>query len=268
MIRPPAQQKETYIVKTLFGLEPLLIQELEQLGAENIQPLKRGASFVGDLRMLYRANLELRTAIRILKPFWHFRARDERELYDQVQRINWTKHLTLKHTFAIDSVTHSRFFRHSKYAGLKTKDAIVDQFRDRFDKRPNVNTVSPDLRLNVHIYEDEVNLAYDSSGDSLHMRGYRREVGDAPINEVLAAGMIMMTGWKGDSIFIDPMCGSGTLLAEAAMIATNTPPGWNRERFGFEKWKNFNAKIWEEVKAEAKAKIKTPKHPILGFDQD
>lgn len=263
-----ADQKETYIVKTLQGLEPILLKELEDLGAEDIQPLLRGASFKGDLKMLYRANLELRTAIRILKPFWHFSARDEHELYREVQRINWTKHLTLKHTFAIDSVAHSRFFRHSKYVGLKTKDAIVDQFRDRFDKRPNVNTVSPDLRLNVHIYEDEVNLAYDSSGDSLHLRGYRREVGDAPINEVLAAGMIMLTGWKGDSLFIDPMCGSGTLLAEAAMIASNTPPGWNRERFGFQKWKNFNQKIWDEVLAEAEAKIKKPSHPILGYDMD
>ncbi len=267
-MRNLAKQKETYVVKTLMGLESLLIQELEELGAEDIRPLLRGASFKGDLKMLYRANLELRTAIRILKPFWHFQARNEDELYYQIQRINWTKHLTLKHTFAIDSVAHSRYFRHSKYAGLKTKDAIVDQFRDRFDKRPNVNTVSPDLRLNVHIYEDEVNLAYDSSGDSLHMRGYRREVGDAPINEVLAAGMIMLTGWKGDSIFIDPMCGSGTLLAEAAMIASNTPAGWNRERFGFQKWKNFNQKIWDEVLAEAKAKIKKPSHPILGFDSD
>lgn len=257
-----------YIAKTLQGLEPTLIQELEDLGATNIKPLMRGASFDGDLKLLYRANLELRTAIRILKPFIHFRARHEDELYDKIQRIDWSKHLTLKHTFAIHAVTNSRYFRHSKYAALKTKDAIVDQFRNKYDRRPNVNTVSPDLQINVHIYEDEVNLSFDSSGDSLHMRGYRRETGEAPINEVLAAGMIMLTGWKGESIFIDPMCGSGTLLAEAAMIASNTPPGLLRERFGFQKWKNFNEALWLEVLEEAKAKIKKPSHPILGFDSD
>ena len=244
------------------------MQELQELGASNIKPLRRGASFDGDLKMLYRANLHLRTAIRILKPYKHFRARNEEELYRQIQRINWTKLLTLKHTFAVDAVVHSRYFRHSKYAGLKTKDAIVDQFRDKFDRRPNVNVGSPDLQINLHIYEDEVNLSFDSSGDSLHMRGYRREVGEAPINEVLAAGMILLTGWKGDSIFIDPMCGSGTLLVEAAMIASNTPPSFLRERFGFKKWKHYKEELWQEVLDEASAKIKKPAFPILGFDSD
>ncbi len=259
---------KTYLAKTFAGLEPILQQELHELGATHIQPLKRSVSFKGDQELLYRANLQLRTALRILVPFRTFRARREEELYRQIKRIDWSKHLDVRKTFAIDPVVRSRFFRHSKYAALKAKDAIADQFRERFDRRPSVNVGAPHLLVNLHIHDDQVTVSFDSSVDSLHMRRYRRETLDAPVNEVLAAGMILMTGWRGDTPFIDPMCGSGTLLAEAAMIASRTPPSMLRERFGFKKWKNFDEALWQKVVASAKSKIRTPPHPILGFDKD
>lgn len=254
---------------TIQGLEEILAQELEALGAADIRIQKRAVEFTGDQRLLYRANYELRTAIRILMPIEHFRVRHESGLYSKIKKIDWSQYMGLKDTLAVDGVTQSRYFNHSKYVALKTKDAIVDQFRDKFGKRPNVNPVSPSLRINIHINEDNCTVSLDASGDSLHRRGYRRETLEAPINEVLAAGMIILSGWKKDCDFIDPMCGSGTLLVEAAMIARNIPPQKHRTiRFGFQNWKDFDPQLWASIKKEADARIRDFDYKILGYDQD
>lgn len=257
-----------YLAKTLAGLEEVLARELTALGAQEVLPLKRAVQFSGDQRLLYRANYELRTALRIFQPIAQFRARHENELYRQVYDINWPTILQLQDTFAIDAVTNSDIFRHSKYAALKAKDAIADRFRSQTGRRPDVDPKNPVKRLNLHIYQDQCTLSLDSSGDSLHKRGYRAEALDAPINEVLAAGIILLTGWQADRHFIDPMCGSGTLLLEAAMIAHNIPPQWKRRNFGFLRWADFDAGLWMQVKRAAKANIKTFDHLLWGADND
>lgn len=256
------------IAKTFFGLEGVLAEELKALGASNIQLLKRAVHFEGDKALMYRANLELRTALRILLPIRSFRARNPEELYRQVLRVNWSKYLNIDQTFAIDAVTNSEFFRHSKFAALKTKDAIADQFRKRSGRRPDVNPHYPDVRINLHIFNQQCTLSLDSSGDSLHKRGYRTDSTTAPINEALAAGMILLSGWRGETDFLDPMCGSGTLLIEAAMIAGNIAPQFQRKAFGFLRWKNFDRKIWTEVKAQEKQRRRPIACQILGADKD
>jgi len=254
------------LVKTFFGLEPVLVEELERMGAQEIIPLKRAVQFEGDLKMLYRASLELRTAVRILTPVHTFRAQNEDEFYDKVKAMDWSEHLDLKKTFAVDGVTNSPIFTHSKYIALKTKDAIVDQFRDKTGRRPNVDVRNPDLRINVHIKNDFCTISFDTSGEPLFKRAYREDVGEAPINEVLAAGMILLSGWRGDKDFFDPMCGSGTIPIEAAMIAKNMAPNLLRKEFGFMKWPDFDAKLWKEVVEEAKAKIIDTELFIQGTD--
>lgn len=256
------------IVKTLQGLEQVLAEEIIALGGSAVKILKRAVEFEGDQRLLYRANLELRTALRVLLPIAEFQARTPEQLYKKVYQIEWSEYLTVDKTFAIDAITKSEIFTHSKYAALKTKDAIADYFRDRTGDRPNVNVDYPSLRINVHINNDECSVALDSSGDSLHKRGYRANSVEAPLNEVLAAGMILLSGWQGDRTFVDPMCGSGTLLIEAAMFAKNMPPQLNRESLGFMKWKNFNAKLWEDVLDKAQTAIKPLNCKVLGFDKD
>ncbi len=255
------------LAKTLQGLEPVLAEELRQLGANEIEVLKRAVRFDGDLAFLYRSNLELRSAIRILWPIATFRARNELDLYRKMQNIDWSEYMTHRQTLAVDGVTFSEVFTHSKYIALKTKDAIVDQFRDRTGRRPNVNVAYPDLRINVHIRQTDVTVSIDTSGESLHKRGYRKEILEAPINEVLAAGILLHSGWKGERTLIDPMCGSGTFLVEAASIACQAPAQWHRQQFAFQKWKNFDANLWEEVRKQAKAKQILPQKPILGFDK-
>ncbi len=257
-----------FLAKTFQGLETVLAQELQQLGAKNIQMLKRAVSFSGDQKLLYRANLELRTALRILVPFHTFRARHESAFYSKVKAIDWSQFMQPADTLAIDALTHSKYFKHSKYIALKTKDAIVDQFRDNFGRRPNINTVNPTLRVNVHINDDQCTLSLDSSGESLHKRGYRNEALEAPINEVLAAAMILLSGWKKDCDFIDPMCGSGTILIEALRIARNIPAQSQREDFGFKKWKNFDKGLWEEILKVSVENQTTFAHKIYGFDKD
>jgi 23S rRNA (guanine2445-N2)-methyltransferase len=257
-----------FLAKTLHGLEEVLAKELQALGAKDIRVLKRAVSFSGNKKLLYRANLELRTALRILVPFHSFRVRHESALYNRIKQIDWSQFMNPNDTLAIDGVTHSKYFNHSKYVALKTKDAIVDQFRDKFGKRPNVNTYNPTLRVNVHINEDQCTVSLDSSSESLHKRGYRREVLEAPINEVLAAGMIQLSGWKKDCNFIDAMCGSGTILFEAFLYARNIPPQYHREYFGFKMWKDFDEKLWEEVVKEAKERQCDFNYKILGFDKD
>jgi putative N6-adenine-specific DNA methylase len=255
------------IVKTFHGFEDVLAEELTNLGATEVTALKRAVSCKGDMKMVYKINLHTRSALRVLIPIKKFTTTSTDELYKHVKEVNWADHMDLKESFAIDSVVNSSTFRHSKYIALKTKDAIVDQFRDKFGSRPNVNTSTPNLRVNVHVAKHDFTISIDTSGESLHKRGYRREEFIAPINEALAAGLILMTGWKGEKTFIDPMCGSGTFLAEAAMIASNTPPQLHRAYFAFKKSKDFNETLWNEVIEEAKAGIVTPSHPILGFDK-
>ncbi|MEQ8703905.1 MAG: THUMP domain-containing protein [Phaeodactylibacter sp.] len=256
------------IAKTLAGLEPVLTQELEDLGAQNIEPLNRAVAFDGDQALMYRANLELRTALRILKPIHQGKVKTEDELYKLVRTIDWSQHMKVNDTLAVDGVTNSRLFTHSKYVALKTKDAIVDQFRDATGRRPNVNVFAPRLRINVHIYNDECTIALDSSDDSLHKRGYRISSVEAPINEVLAAGMVLLSGWDADRPLMDPMCGSGTLLIEAGLIATRRAPQLNREHFGFKRWPDFDEVLWAKLLEDAQQRVRKSPVPILGSDKD
>ena len=256
-----------FLAKTLAGLEEVLVQELKDLGASNIEPAKRAVKFTGDQELLYRANYQLRTAIRILRPIASFQTRHPDSLYRRIMKIDWSEYMGLEETFAVDGVTHSPFFTHSKYAALKVKDAIADQFRKKFRKRPNVSVTDPDLRINVHISNENCTISLDSSGDALYKRGYRVETLEAPINEVLAAGMILLSGWQRDCHFIDPMCGSGTIPIEAALYALNIPPQIHRSSFGFMKWKDFDRTLWDKVVREANAKQSEFEHQILGYDQ-
>lgn len=235
------------IAKTMAGLEDVLAEELIGLGANNLEIGKRMVSFEGDLALMYKANIQCRTALRILRPVYEFKAKTTDDIYKKVKAMNWFEHLTENSTFAIDAITFSDYFTHSKFVAYRVKDAIADYFMQRTEKRPSVDVENPDLLINFHIAHDKCTLSFDSSGESLHKRGYRVAQTEAPLNEVLAAGMILKTGWRGGSDFIDPMCGSGTLLIEAAMIAMNVPPGIYRQNFAFEKWKNFNADLFETI---------------------
>ena len=255
------------IAKTFMGLEPVLANELTQLGAKNVQVGRRMVSFTGDKEMMYRANFQLHTAIRILKPIKHFKALSADDVYEGVKDIDWTEYLSLDKTFAVDSVVFSEEFRHSKFVAYKVKDAIVDQFREKTGNRPNISVSNPDMRLHIHIAEDQCTLCLDSSGESLHRRGYRQESVEAPLNEVLAAGMILMTGWRGETDFIDPMCGSGTLLIEAALIARNMAPGLFRKEFAFEKWPDFDADLFDKIYNDD-SQEREFNHHIYGYDVD
>lgn len=255
------------VATTAYGMEQILADELKAIGAENIELLTRAVSFLGSKETMYRANLELRTALRILKPIHSFRAKNETELYRGVKEVKWEKYLNPERTFAINSAVHSDYFNHENYVSLKSKDAIVDQLRTTFGTRPNIDVANPDLRINIHISGNLCNVLLDSSGNSLHKRGYRIGQGLAPINEVLAAGMIMLTGWKGDSDFIDPMCGSGTFLMEAATIAYNIAPGIKIEEFGFMKWDDYEPELWNNIKTEAISREREFHHKIIGFDE-
>lgn len=270
MAKPKPNGNFNITVTTLAGLEEVLAEELRALDMEYIKVGTRAVTCSGNLRQLYEANLWCRTAIRILKPFRSFKARDEKDLYAQVQKINWSDYLDLKQTFAISAAVSHSTFEHSLFVAQLTKDAIVDQFRKATGERPSVDLVHPDIRLNLHMHENIVTLSLDSSGDSLHRRGYRLQTNVAPLNEVLAAGMIGLTGWDKKSPFIDPMCGSGTLLIEAAMMAQNIAPGlYRRDPYGFEKWKDYDASLFEMLwkTAEAKASF-DPKATIIGYDID
>jgi len=255
------------IAKTLYGLEQILADELLAIGAEDIELLNRAVSFKGTKETMYRANLELRTALRILKPIYSFRARDEIELYRETKKFDWDKYLNPKTTFAINSAVHSDNFNHENYVALKVKDAIVDQLRTVYGSRPDVELIDPDLRLHVHINEENCTISLDSSGNSLHKRGYRIGQGLAPINEVLAAGMIMLSGWNAETNFIDPMCGSGTFLMEAATIAYNIAPGIKINDFGFMKWNDWDNDLWNKLVDDAKSKERDFAYQILGFDE-
>lgn len=261
------EQKFHMVAKTFGGLEEVLRDELIALGAENVEIGLRMVEFDGDLEMMYKANLCLRTALRILKPIYSFEASDPDELYDAVREFDWGAYMTPESTFAIDSTVHSQEFRHSKYVTYRVKDGIVDYFNDTRGSRPSIRLVGADLLLNVHISGRNVTVSLDSSGEPLSKRGYRTEQTQAPINEALAAGLILKTGWRGDTPLLDPMCGSGTFLIEAALIAANINPGIYRPGFAFEKWPDFNADLFERLYNDDSGE-RTPKCPIAGGDID
>ena len=235
------------IAKTFRGLEEVLATELVGLGANNIEIHKRAVSFTGDKALMYKANMHLRTASRVLKPILTFKASTADEIYEQVKKVNWTDYMTVDSTFAIDATVFSDEFLHSKFVSYRVKDAIVDWFRERTENRPSVRLDNPGLMFNIHISQKQCTLSLDSSGDSLHKRGYRISQNEAPLNEALAAGMLLMAGWNGQTNFIDPMCGSGTLLIEAGLIALNIAPGVYRSSFAFEKWSDFDKELFDEV---------------------
>lgn len=235
------------IAKTFKGLEQVLASELVALGANNVQVERRAVSFTGDKQLLYRANFCLRTASRVLVPIMTFKAKDADAVYEQVKRLDWSQYMTLQTGFQIDATVYSETFRHSRYVTYRVKDAIADWWTEREGKRPNVRLSDPDLMLNVHIANETVTLSLDSSGESLHKRGYRVANTEAPINEALAAGMLLLAGWKGETDFYDPMCGSGTLLIEAALIAQNIAPGIFRKGFAFERWRDFDKELFEFI---------------------
>ncbi|WP_291727905.1 THUMP domain-containing class I SAM-dependent RNA methyltransferase [Bernardetia sp.] len=249
--------------QTMYGLDDILVQELKDLGAKNIVKANRAVSFEGDLRMMYKANLCLRTALRVLVPITEFKVKDENDLYEKIQTIDWEKYLSIKETLAINCTLSTNLFTHSRYIEQKAKDAIVDKFREKYRRRPSVDILDPDLRIQLYIKDDICSVMLNSSGDPLYKRGYRGKTNLAPINEVLAAGLILLSGWDKKSDFIDPMCGSATLSIEAALIAANIPVGSFRTLFGFEKWSNFDADLWEEVFDEAMEKINTDDMPTI-----
>ena len=254
------------IAKTFKGLEEVLAKEIEELGGEHINIMNRAVSFKGSNRLIYKSNYCLRTAIRILKPIFEFEAREEDALYRQIKKRDWSFYLKKGQSFAIDSTVHGEYFTHSKFAALRCKDAIVDQFREKFGARPNIDVEDPDLRINVHISQKKVTVSIDTSGFSLFKRNYKQAPFPAPINEVLAAGMLKLIGWTADMPLLDPMCGSGTFLMEAAMMGQNIPAGYHIASFAFMKWDHFQEDLWKEVKREADAKIKLQLLNIHGSD--
>ncbi|MDN3677225.1 class I SAM-dependent RNA methyltransferase [Flavobacterium paronense] len=255
------------IAKTFFGFEEILAKELQQLGAQDVEIGTRAVSFKGDKGFMYKANLSLRTALKILKPIYYFKATNDQNLYKGIQGIDWSKYIGDNQTFVIDTTIHSDNFKHSQFVSQKAKDAIVDQFREKTGQRPSVDKDFPDLRINIHIDKDQVSVALDTSGASLHHRGYRTATNIAPINEVLAAGILLLSGWDGSSDFLDPMCGSGTLLAEAAMIACNIPANINRKEFAFEKWNDWDNDLFDQIIDALMKKTLEFHHTIIGYDK-
>lgn len=253
--------------KTLSGLEEILAGELTSLGATQVTTGKRVVLFRGDKAIMYKANYLCRTALRILKPIGVFTVRNEDELYKKVQQIDWTEIFSLKQTFSISASVFYSSMTHTLFVAQKAKDAIVDQFREKLKRRPSVNTENPDIHIDIHISKDKCTISLDSSGHSLHQRNYRVAVDKAPINEVLAAGLIKLSGWQKDGDFFDPMCGSGTIPIEAAMEAMNIPAGYYRKKFAFESWKDFDYTLWNQIKYQADSEIKEHDFPIIASDE-
>lgn len=258
-------EKFEMIAKTHQGLESVLAEELRSIGAEDINQTTKTVSFKGDKEMLYKANIQLRTALRILKPIYSFKARTEDEFYGQAKKFDWLSVMNISQKYAVDSVVSSEAFNHSRYVALKLKDAIADHFREKTGKRPFVDPQNPQIRVHVQIIDDDCTISLDSSGESLHRRGYRLTQDASPINEVLAAGMILLSGWNGDSDFVDPMCGSGTILIEAGLIAHGIPPGIFRKNFGFENWPDFDESLLQQVYNDDSMEREF-KHSIIGSD--
>jgi len=261
-------ERTKFTATTLTGLEDVLEDELRNLGAQNIVKGNRAVEFEGDKTLMYRANLELRTALRILKPIHGFTARNDKTFYRKIRDIDWRDYLSLGETLAVDSVVNSSYFTHSKYMALRVKDAIVDQFRKHTGKRPSVDVDNPSLQLNLYINDDECILSLDSSGESLHRRGYRLRTGRAPLNEVLAAGMVLLSEWDRESPFIDPMCGAGTILIEAVLYAKRIAPGLLREDFGFQQWADYEPDLWISLQKQARDRVEENDIAILGSDKN
>ncbi|GLB48925.1 THUMP domain-containing class I SAM-dependent RNA methyltransferase [Neptunitalea lumnitzerae] len=255
------------LAKTLYGFEDILATELRNLGALKVEKGVRGVFFEGDTGFMYKANLSLRTALKILKPIASFPIRNEKDLYDKVYAMNWDRLMTVNNTFSIHATLSDAIFNHTQFVALKTKDAIADKFRNTEGRRPNVDVKHPDISINVHIHKNKVTISLDSSGASLHHRGYRTATNIAPINEVLAAGMLLLSGWDGQCDFMDPMCGSGTILVEAAMIACNIPANINRKEFAFEKWADFDGDLFEKIMDSSLNKAREFHHKIYGYDK-
>lgn len=255
------------VAKTLFGFEPTLARELRNLGAQQVKEGVRNVRFKGDKGFMYKANLALRTAIKVLVPVYTFTVHDEFDLYKKLKNFQWEEYLDSTKTFAINSVVNSDNFSNSLYVSLKSKDAIVDYFRDKTGVRPNVDLKHPDILFNIHIQKDRCTVSLDSSGESLHKRGYKSDTNIAPINEVLAAGLILLSGYDGSQHFIDPMCGSGTILIEAAMIANNIPVNINRLEFAFEKWRDFDRELFDVIHESLLKKVRNSPKKIIGFDK-
>ncbi len=262
-------KKYQFTAKTFHGLEKILASELKKTDAEDIQILRRAVSFKGSIEQMYRANYEVRTALNILQHIASFTANSSEELYKKTKNINWDNYLLPSESFAIDKTVYSKIHSHSHFAALKTKDAVADYFNKKYEKRPSVNVKSPDKKIHLHINENKCQLSIDTSGEALFKRGYRKETGPAPLNEVLAAGIIMLSDYKGIEYFYDPMCGSGTILTEAARIFMNIPPQYSRKNFAFQKFTNYDYKVWNKVKREAEKRInKDISIKIIGTDID
>jgi putative N6-adenine-specific DNA methylase len=255
------------VAKTMFGFEEILAKELRKLGAINIEEGIRSVSFEGDKGFMYKANLCLRTAIKIVKPIHSFTVTSEEDLYKKIYAFDWSDYLSTETTFAIDTTINSETFTHSLYVSQKVKDAIVDKFRDTDGKRPDVDIKFPDIRINIHIQKDHCNVALDTSGRSLHQRGYKTATNIAPINEVLAAGLLLLSGWDGQCDFLDPMCGSGTILVEAAMIACNIPVNINRKEFAFEKWDDYDQDLFDKIVESSLSRTREFHFKIAGYDK-
>lgn len=259
-------QQESFemIAKTFYGLEEVLAEEIINLGGDDVEIGRRAVFFRGDKKLMYKANLHLRTALRILKPIKAFKAKNTDEIYENLRKIDWEEYMDLKQTFTVDTVLFSDHFKNSQFITYRVKDAIADSFNEKYGKRPSVRLVNPDIYVHLHISQDMCTLCMDSSGESLHKRGYRVDQTEAPLNEVLAAGMLLLAGWKGQTNFIDPMCGSGTLPIEAALIALNIPAGIYRSRFAFQAWKDYDADLFDELYDED---TQRPfEHKIYGSD--
>ena len=240
-----------FVAKTFHGLEQVLATELADLGAAEIKPLRRAVSFEASQHVLYAANLWCRTALKILRPVYHFQAFNENQLYRRAMEFDWTSCLKLEQTFSVEHAVHSDYFNHSRFVALKFKDALVDQFRKKFGRRPSVDTANPDIRIDLHLHQKDFTISLNSSGESLHRRGYRDTSHRAPLNEVLAAGMLKLAGWNPEIGLTDPMCGSGTIVIEAGLITNNLAPNLKRSTFGFMQWQDFDAEKWQKIRAEA-----------------
>lgn len=255
-------------IKTFFGLETVLAEEVKRLGGREVQIKNRAVNCVGDLGFLYKINYALRTAVKILVPILEFRAFNEYKFYDKLYKFEWDRFMFVNQTFTIDSTVHSEHFTHSQFITLKMKDAIVDFFRNKYKRRPNIDSRNPDIKFNLHIDRDFVTISMDSSGEPLFKRGYRKEQGEAPINEVLAAGMLYLSGWDGKGNFLDPMCGSGTILIEAAMMAMELPAQIFRKEFTFQNWNNYDENLFRKIKEFRINRIKEFSGKIVGYDID
>ncbi|MDC6367089.1 MULTISPECIES: class I SAM-dependent RNA methyltransferase [Flavobacteriaceae] len=255
------------LAKTLYGFEPILAKELRNLGAGNVEEGIRNVTFEGDLGFLYKANLCLRTALKIFRPVAKFKVFNEGDLYRKVHTIDWTDYFDVDKTFAIDTTMSTEVFNNSMYVSQKAKDAVVDKFREVARERPNINSHNPDIRINIHIFKNTCTVSLDASGNSLHQRGYRIATNIAPINEVLAAGLLLMSGWDGQTDFLDPMCGSGTFLIEAALIACNIPANINRESFAFMNWEDYDRELHEKIVDACLNRTREFNHQIIGYDK-